>query len=100
MENTIAIQNSHRLASLSIAFCAINGLEVTPELVPILSNAVLSGCARWCAENGQEFNPREILIPDDALAYAFGRCHGRCQEIAILANIAAQTGIGMEGLTD
>ena len=73
MENTIATQNSHRLASLSVVFCAINGLEVTPKLVPILSNAVLSGCARWCAENGQEFNPREILIPDDALAYAFGR---------------------------
>ena len=96
MENNIATQNAQRLARLSTIFCAINGLEVTPKLVPILSNAVLSGCARWCAENGQEFNPREILIPDDALTYAFGRC----QEIAILANVAAQSGIGMEGFAN
>ena len=96
MEKNIATQNAQRLASLSTVFCAINGLEVTAELVPILSNCVLAGCARWCAENGQEFNPATILIPDDALAYAFGRC----QEIAILANISVQTGIGMEGLTD
>ena len=96
MENTIATQNAQRLARLSTLFCAINGLEVTAELVPILSNCVLSGCARWCAENGQEFNPTTILIPEDALVYAFGRC----QEIAILANIAVQTGVAMEGLTN
>lgn len=85
MENTIATQNTQRLASLSTLFCTINGLEETAELVPILSNCVLSCCARWCAENGQEFNPDTTLIPDDALVYALVRC----QEIAILAQVAA-----------
>lgn len=85
MNKTIALQNAQRLASLSVAFCAINGLEVTPELVPILSRTVIAECARWCEENGQEFNPEKILIPDDAIAYAFDRC----QTIASLANLAA-----------
>ena len=84
MENTIALQNAHRLASLSVAFCAINGLEVTAELVPVLSHTILSECAAWCAENGQEFAPEKILIPDEAISYAFDRC----QAIASLANLA------------
>ena len=90
----IAIENAQRLASLSTLFCAINGLEVTEELVPILSGAVLTGVARWYAENGRTFNPKTDRIEDDALAEAFARV----QEIAILASISAQTGIGMEGL--
>ena len=94
MENTIAIQNASRLAKLSVLFCAINGIEAADDLVPILANAVLSGCARWCEENGQEFSPATTLIPDDALVYAFGRV----QEIAILANVAASAGFDLDAL--
>lgn len=96
MENTIATQNAQRLARLTSVFCLINGLEATEELVPILTNCVMSGIARWYAENGRTFNPKTDLIEDDALAEAFARV----QEIAILANMTAKAGIGMEGLTD
>ena len=96
MENTIATQNAQRLARLSSVFCLINGLEPTAELARILTNCVMSGIARWYAEQGRTFNPQTEVIEDDAIAEAFARC----QEIAILAQVAAQTGIGMEGLTD
>lgn len=90
----ISIENAKRLASLSAVFCTINGLELTAELVPILSDAVLTGVERWYAENGRTFNPKTDRFEDDALASAFVRV----QEIAILAYLSAQTGIGMEGL--
>ncbi len=88
----IAIENAQRLASLSTVFCAMNGIPVTQELVPILSNAVLSGIAKWYSDRGRTFDPKNDRIEDDALAEAFARV----QEIAILAAISAQTGIGME----
>ena len=90
----IALENAQRLASLSTLFCAINGLEVTEELIPILSGAVLTGIAKWYADRGRTFSPKTDRIEDDALAEAFARV----QEIAILASISVQTGIGMEGL--
>jgi hypothetical protein len=70
----------------------MNNIPVTPELVPILSNAVLSGIAKWYSDRGRTFDPKNDRIEDDALAEAFARV----QEIAILAAISAQTGIGME----
>lgn len=88
----IATENAQRLAALSTVFCAMNGIPVTPELVPILSNAVLSGIAKWYSDRGRTFDPKNDRIENDALAEAFVRV----QEIAILAAISAQTGIGME----
>ena len=88
----IAAENAKRLASLSTAFCFMNNIPITPELVPILSNAVLSGIAKWYSDRGRTFDPKNDRIEDDALAEAFARV----QEIAILAAISAQTGIGME----
>lgn len=90
--NPIAAENAQRLASLSTVFCIMNNIPITPELVPILSNAVLSGIARWYSERGRTFDPKNDRIEDDALAEAFARV----QEIAILASIAAQTGIEMD----
>ena len=88
----IATENAQRLASLSTVFCIMNNIPITPELVPVLSNAVLSGIAKWYADRGRTFDPKNDRIEDDALAEAFARV----QEIAILAAISAQTGIGME----
>ena len=88
----IATENAQRLAALSTVFCAMNGIPVTPELVPVLSNAVLSGIAKWYSDRGRTFDPKNDRIENDALAEAFTRV----QEIAILAAISAQTGIGME----
>jgi len=88
----IAAENAKRLASLSAAFCFMNNIPITPELVPILSNAVLSNIANWYSDRGRTFDPKNDRIEDDALAEAFARV----QEIAILAAISAQTGIGLE----
>ena len=88
----IATENAQRLASLSTVFCIMNNIPITPELVPVLSNAVLSGIAKWYSDRGRTFDPKTDRIEDDALAEAFARV----QEIAILAAISAQTGIGME----
>ena len=87
--------NTSKLATLSTLFCAINGIPFTEELVPILGGAVIANIAKWYAVRGKSFNPKEELIEDEALEAAFERL----QEIANLASIAAQTGIGMEGLT-
>jgi len=88
----IATENAQRLAALSTVFCMMNNIPVTPELVPVLSNAVLSGIAKWYSDRGRTFDPKNDRIENDALAEAFARV----QEIAILAAISAQTGIGME----
>lgn len=89
----IAEQNSDRLASLSVAFCAMNGIEPDMEVVTILTGCVMSGIAKWYADNGRtDFNPCTELIADDAIVSAFTRA----QEIVILATISAQTGIGMD----
>lgn len=88
----IANENAQRLASFSTVFCIMNNIPITPEFIPILSNAVLSGIARWYSDRGRTFDPKNDRIEDDALAEAFARV----QEIAILAAISAQTGIGME----
>lgn len=97
MENTIANQNAVRLAHLSTVFCLLNGLPATQELAHILAAAVMANIGKWYKENGREdFNPETELICDEAIKAAFARV----QQIAVLASISAQTGIGMEGLTD
>ena len=96
MENTIATKNSERLATLSVIFCAINGIVPTPELAQALAGAVMSNCAKWYDEHNLAFNPATELIEGEALESAFKRV----QEIAILASISAQTGVGMEGFID
>jgi hypothetical protein len=98
MENTIANQNSARLANLSVSFCAMNGLDSDdPELVHVLSAAVITGINKWYDDNGRtDFNPSKELICDDAIIFAFEKA----QEIVILATISAQMGINPEGLID
>ena len=95
MENAIANQNAVRLAHLSSIFCLLNGLPATQELAHLLAGAVMANIGKWYKENGREdFNPETELICDDAIKAAFARV----QEIATLATLSAQMGIGMEGL--
>ena len=93
MESTIfSTLNSSLLASASVKFCNEIGIEVTDELVAILSQAVMCALARWYNENGKEFDLATSLVEPDAVAYAFERMH----EIASLAYISATTGIDMD----
>lgn len=97
MENTIAIQNSARLARLSISFCAMNGINPDREVIDALVAMVMAGMAKWYADNGRtDFDPAKEEICDDAIIFAFEKA----QEVVILATISAQTGIGLEGLTN
>lgn len=95
MNENIATQNAQRLASISVIFCRINGLDPTPELAQALTGAVMANIGKWYEDNDQtNFDPRTMLICDEAIKAAFERM----QEIANLAAISVQTGIGMEGL--
>lgn len=81
----IAIENAERLAVLSNLFCIKNNIPITPDLVPILTNAVFEGITNWYAERGRAFNPKTERIEDDALIDAFARV----QEIADIATLCA-----------
>lgn len=95
MEKNIATQNAERLANLSVVFFALNDLPYDAELISVFSQMVMSAIGTWYKENeGRLINPETELICDDAIKHAFDRA----QQIAILATISAQTGIGMEGL--
>ena len=92
MEKNIATQNAERLANLSVVFFALNDLPCDAELISVFSQMVMSAIGRWYKENeGRLINP-ETDICDDAIKHAFDRA----QEIAVLASISVQTGIGME----
>lgn len=94
MNENIAIQNAKRLASLSAAFCLLNQLPNSQELCQALAGAVMANVMKWYENNGRtDFNPQTELICDDAIKSAFERV----QQIATLAAISAQMGIGMEG---
>lgn len=95
MEKNIATQNAERLANLSIVFFALNDLPCDAELISVFSQMVMSAIGTWYKENeGRLINPETELICDDAIKHAFDRA----QQIAVLASISAQTGIGMEGM--
>lgn len=96
MEENISLINSRRLADVSAHFCAINNIEVTPEIGQALADAVVAACAKWYKENGQpDFDPTKVIICDDAIIYAFERM----QMIAMLADISAMLGVGVGDLS-
>lgn len=90
MEENISLINSRRLARLSVAFCQKNGLSVNAEIGQALADAVVAACAQWYADNGMpDFDPKEVVICEEAMTYAFERM----QMIATLAAFAAMFGI-------
>ncbi len=93
----IGLQNAKRLASIAAVFCAINGIDATlsPEIGQAIAGATMANIAKWYEDHGLTFDPSKDEIADEAIESAFMRI----QEIAILAAITAQTGIGMEGFS-
>lgn len=97
MENTIANQNAKRLAALSTIFCIANEIPDNADVARAFAGVVMANINKWYTDNGRDdFDPSAELICDDAITAAFARV----QEIAILASISAQTGIGMDGFND
>lgn len=89
----IAIENANRLAVLSNLFCIKNNIPITPDLIPVLSDAVFEGITNWYAERGRTFNPETERIEDDALIDAFARV----QKVADLATLCVMVKkMGME----
>lgn len=89
----IGRQNIDLLSRLSVIFCLMNGITPTDEFVAVFTSAIMTYISCWYAEQGRTFNPATDAVEEDAVKFAFGRA----QELANLASISAQTGIGMEG---
>lgn len=93
MEKNIARQNADALAAHSVVFFMLNNIPCEGEVVGVFSQMIMAHIGRWYMENkGYVINPETEIICDDAVKSAFARA----QEIAVLASISAQTGIGME----
>ena len=93
MENNIARQNADALAALSVVFFMLNDIPCDGEVTGVFSEMIIAHIGRWYMENkGRALNPETEIICDEAIKSAFARA----QEIAVLAQISAQTGIGME----
>lgn len=93
MEKNIARQNADALAAHSVVFFMLNNIPCEGEVVGVFSQMIMAHIGRWYVENkGYVINPETEIICDDAVKSAFARA----QEIAVLAQISAQTGIGME----
>lgn len=89
----IAFENAERLAVLSNLFCIKNNIPITPDLIPVLGNAVFEGITNWYAERGRTFDPKAERIENDALIDAFARV----QKVADLATLCvALKTMGME----
>ena len=90
----IAIENANRLAVLSNLFCIKNNIPITPDLIPVLSDAVFEGITNWYAERGRTFNPKTEHIEDDALMDAFARVQ-KVADLATLCVMVKKMGIEM-----
>lgn len=89
-----AIENANRLAALSNLFCIENNIPITPDLIPVLSDAVFEGITNWYSERGRTFNPKTERIEDDALIDAVARVQ-EIADIAILCAVVEKMGIEM-----
>ena len=90
----IADENAQRLAVLSNLFCIKNNIPITPDLIPVLSNAVFEGITNWYAERGRAFNPKTERIEDEALVDAFARVQ-KIADLATLCAVVEKMGIEM-----
>ena len=90
----IAIENAERLAVLSNLFCIKNNIPITPDLIPVLSDAVFEGITNWYAERGRTFNPKTERIEDDALMDAFAHVQ-KVADLATLCVMVKKMGIEM-----
>lgn len=96
MEKDFATLNASLLASASVAFCASIGIEPTDEFARVLSGAVMASIARWYVEHDKELNLTTAPLESEAVTYAFEHV----KMIAVLAQLSAMTGIGMEGFEE
>ena len=94
MNNSLSVseQNAVLLGIMSTILVNSLGLPNTEEMQHLIVAAVMCKLAMWHKDHGKVFDPQNILLEEDAVAEVFAEIHTDI----ILADIAEQTGIGME----
>ena len=98
MNNSLSIadQNSTLLGIMSTVLVAALGIPMNDEMQQLIVTAVMCKLALWYEEHGKEFNPKTILLDEDAVSEVFAEIHADLYADLVIANICQQTGIGLE----
>jgi hypothetical protein len=94
MNNSLSIseQNATLLGIMSTILCVNLGLPMNDEMQQLITTAVMCKLAMWHEEHGKTFDPKNVLLEEDAVAEVFAEIHADL----IMASISEQTGIGLE----
>ena len=95
MKKSIALQNIEKLASFSVVFSFMNGLNVTQEFSDIMAMTILAYIAEWYSNKGMTFDVEATLIVDEAISYAFKNLQELADGATFVAQVSAATGIGL-----
>ena len=94
MNNSLSVteQNAILLGMMSSILCGHLNIPVNDETVSAITVAVMCKLAMWYKDHDKVFDPQNILLEEDAVAETFATIHTDI----LMADIAEQTGIGME----
>jgi hypothetical protein len=94
MNNSLSIadQNAVILGIMSTILSNSLGLPDTEEMQHLIATAVMCKLAMWHESHGKTFDPKNVLLEEDAVSEVFAEIHTDI----LMADIAQQTGIGME----
>ena len=94
MNNSLPVseQNAIVLGIMSTILTNSLGLPNTEEMQHLIVAAVMCKLAMWYKDHDKVFDPQNILLEEDAVAETFATIHTDI----LMADIAEQTGIGME----
>jgi hypothetical protein len=94
MNNSLSIadRNATILGIMSTILVNSLGLPNTEEMQNLIVTAVMCKLAMWHKEHGKVFDPKNVLLEEDTVAEVFADIHTDI----LMADIAEQTGIGME----
>ena len=94
MNNSLSVseQNAVLLGIMSTILVNSLGLPNTEEMQHLIVTAVMCKLAMWHKDHGKTFDPQNILLEEETVAEVFAEIHTDI----LMADIAEQTGIGME----
>ena len=93
MNNSLSVseQNAVLLGIMSTILVNSLGLPNTEEMQNLIATAVMYKLAMWHKDHGKTFDPKNVLLEEDAVSEVFAEIHTDI----LMADIAQQTGIGM-----
>ena len=94
MNNSLSIsdRNAALLGIMSTILVNSLGLPNTEEMQNLIVAAVMCKLTMWHKDHGKTFDPQNILLEEETVAEVFAEIHTDI----LMADIAEQTGIGME----